>query len=177
MGSVDTHEKECSSYKMLLKVMLTKNCTVEQKNPQVLKAFANYNMKRARRNKTLQNSLATNEKQKETKGRPEILGHSRPGGPAIRTTMVMRPRNFAPPARTVRGTRTKRKRRRNKADSPMTQGEQAPLNLLFRFSRINAMNLYRFRHAYFTCVPISRSEHSKVHCRKKCLFRFVSFSI
>jgi hypothetical protein len=56
-------------------------------------------------------------------------GSQHPGGPAIRITVYMRPRSFASPARTAR---TKRKRRRNEADLPVTgvgQPGLAPLNL------------------------------------------------
>ena len=54
----------------------------------------------------------------------------------MRTTIYVRPRSFASPARTARTTRTKRKRkrRRNEADLPVTGGGQAgltPLNLRY----------------------------------------------
>ncbi len=63
--------------------------------------------------------LCTKDTQKAKRTTP---GYSHPGGPAIRTTVCMRPRSFASPARTARTTRTKRKRRRNEADLPVTGG-------------------------------------------------------
>ena len=60
-------------------------------------------------------NLCTKYKQKT---KTESLGYSQPGGPAIRTTTVyMRPRSLAWPARTAR---TKRKRRRNETDFLVT---------------------------------------------------------
>ena len=60
-------------------------------------------------------NLCTKDKQKT---KTESLGYSQPGGPAIRTTTVyMRPRSLAWPARTAR---TKRKRRRNETDFLVT---------------------------------------------------------
>ena len=73
--------------------------------------------------------LCTKTKRKDARTEPR--GYSHPEGPAIRTTVCMRPRSFASPARTAR---TKRKQRRNEADLPVTgvgQAGQAPLNLRY----------------------------------------------
>ena len=71
---------------------------------------------------------------KDERKENRTTGYSRPGGPAIRITVYMRPRSFASPARTARTARTKRKRRRNEADLPVTgvgQAGLAPLNLRY----------------------------------------------
>mgnify|MGYP002809229480 CR=1 FL=1 len=48
MRGVDMCKIKWSLYEVFLKVMLTKYCTVEQKNPQAVKTNANSNKKQAR---------------------------------------------------------------------------------------------------------------------------------
>ena len=91
------------------------------KKRQGLKTHINTNKKQARGHKNHQKTFKThvNNSKNEAKSRDQTPRYSHPGGPALRTTVYMRPRSFASPART---TRTKRKRRRNEADLPVTGG-------------------------------------------------------
>ena len=134
--------------------MLTKYCTVEQKERQGLKTHANTNKKRAKEHGKQQNVLKpmrlctkTKRKSARTTGRA-TPGYSHPGGPAIRITVCLRPRSFASPARTARTTRTKRKRRRNEADLPVTRGGQAGLNLRYIYIYIYTRATRRHIHAW-----------------------------
>ena len=113
-----------SILRQFLKVILTKCCTVEQKRTQFLKTHVNSSKKQARAHKNHPKPLKTNanNSKNNAKGSGRTPGYSHPGGPAIGTSLVMRPRSFASPARTARTTRTKRKRRRNEADLPVTGG-------------------------------------------------------
>ena len=122
MGGVDIGKIKCSFYEVFLKVILTKCCTVERKKWQFLKTHVNNSKKRARGHKKQSKTIKThaNNSKNAAKGRAETRRSQHPGGPAIGTSLVMRPRSFASPARTARTTRTKRKRRRNEADLPVT---------------------------------------------------------
>ena len=111
------------------------------KKQQFLKTHANNSKKRARHHKKRSKTIKThaNNSKNAAKGSAETRGYSHPGGPALGTSLVMRPRSFASPARTARTTRTKRKRRRNEADLPVTGGRinrsnspKPPIHIMFQ---------------------------------------------
>ena len=106
--------------------MFTKYCTVEQKNldrknGRSLKPSSN---KRARHHKKQKNTktIVTNNKNVAKNRAHTRRYNSHLEGPAIRTC------SFASPARTAHTTRTKRKRRRNEADFPVTKGRTSRPN-------------------------------------------------
>ena len=92
------------------------------------------------------------QQKRSEKPRHSKRGYSQPGGPAMRTTTVIRPHSFATPPRKARTTRTKRKRRRNETDLPVTGGGQANLSLLnLRFALricLPVSQIYTFNHCF-----------------------------
>ena len=106
---------------------------VHKRYRQCLKTNANGNTNWAREHTIHQKHFkTTNNRKNETKIRTQTRGYSKPGDPAIRTTIIMRPHSFGSPARTARTIRTKQKRRRNEASLLVMGGGEAvltPLNL------------------------------------------------
>ncbi len=128
---------------------------------QVLKPMRFAILKQARALSKEQKAVKTHAPvhKRKAKRRPHAPGYSHPGGPAIRTTVYMRPRSFASPARTARTTRTKRKRRRNEADLPVTGG---------RINRSNSPKppIYTYAHAY-TLYLASRIAYRRITAKGK----------
>ena len=118
MGSVDIGEKS-ADFTSVFEGHAHEVLYCRTKKAQFLKTHVNNSKKQSKGQQKHPKPLKTNANNSKNgaKGGAQTPGYSHPGGPAIRTSLVMRPRSFASPART---TRTKRKRRRHEADLPVT---------------------------------------------------------
>ena len=135
MGGVDIGKIKWSFYEVFLKLMFTYCRTDKQQFLKTQENHVSSSKNRGRVHKNYPRPFQTQvyNNKNDAKSSARTRGYFYPGGPAIGTTMVMRPRSFAAPART---TRTKRKRRRKKNERKTIsrlrgkrQAVQTPCNL------------------------------------------------